>query len=54
MIKGYLRSDHPVTGNGPGGTLSGESIEILNRGNDIILHGRSKIVLVPEDKDGKK
>lgn len=50
MIKGYLISRHPVTGNGPGGTLEGESLEIQNRGADIILHGRSKIVLVPKDE----
>jgi hypothetical protein len=50
MIKGYMMSPHPVTGNGPGGTLQGESMEILDRGNDIILKGRSKVVLIPQDK----
>lgn len=50
MIKGYMVTTHPVTGNGPGGTLSGESMEIFGNGNDIILKGRSKVVLIPQDK----
>jgi lipopolysaccharide export system protein LptC len=50
VTKGYMVSTHPVTGNGPGGTLQGESMEIRNRGDDIILHGQSKVTLIPKEK----
>lgn len=48
LTRGYLVSTHPVTGFGPGGELSGESLEILDRGNHIILKGRSKMILNTE------
>lgn len=50
LTKGYLISSHPVTGFGPGGELSGESLEIFDRGNHIILKGRSKMILNMEKK----
>lgn len=44
-------SDKPVTGFGPNGTLSGESLELRDKGNTIILHGKSKVVLTPKDPE---
>lgn len=52
--QGYLISQHPVSGFGPAGELSGEGLEIFDRGNHIILKGRSKLILNPEKKnDGR-
>ena len=41
-------SNHPVTGSGPNGQLSGEKLEVLDNGDHIILRGKSKVVLTPQ------
>jgi lipopolysaccharide export system protein LptC len=46
---GSAISTHPVTGFGPGGTMEGESLELLDQGNTIILHGKSKVTLIPQE-----
>lgn len=43
LVKGWSQSEHGVTGTGPAGTLSGEKLELRDKGNHIILHGKSKI-----------
>lgn len=43
LVKGWSQSEHGVTGKGPAGTLSGEKLELRDKGNHIILHGKSKI-----------
>ncbi len=48
LTKGHAVTDKPVSGSGPAGTLSGEAMELLERGNHIVLKGRSKIVLNPK------
>lgn len=50
LTKGYLVSNHPVTGFGPGGELSGEGLEIFDRGNRVVLKGHSKVILNTEKK----
>lgn len=45
LAKGSSISNNPVSGSGPAGQLSGESMELRDRGNHIILKGRSKIIL---------
>ncbi|MDB5478367.1 MAG: hypothetical protein JWM96_862 [Alphaproteobacteria bacterium] len=49
FIKGSGITDNPVSGRGPGGTLTGEKMEMQDRGNRIILKGRSKIILTPKE-----
>jgi LPS export ABC transporter protein LptC len=51
LTKGTAVTDQPVTGSGPAGTLSGDSLQLLERGNHIILKGRSKLVINPNTKD---
>lgn len=48
LIKGTSTTTHPVSGHGPGGQLSGQQMELLDKGNHIILKGQSKIILTME------
>lgn len=48
LSEGSSLSDNPVSGDGPNGTLAGEKLELLDKGNHIILHGKSKVTLLPE------
>lgn len=50
LAEGSSISDDPVTGEGPNGRLSGEKLELLDKGNHIILHGKSKVVLTPDNE----
>lgn len=54
LQKGYSLSDHPVAGTGPAGTLSGEKLELRDKGNVIILHGKSKVTLTGDTADKEK
>lgn len=47
LSEGRSQSDQPVYGDGPNGTLSGEKLELLDKGEHIILHGKSKVTLQP-------
>lgn len=51
LPKGYAQSLRPVSGTGPMGRLSGESLEIFDKGAHIILHGHSTLVLNPKKAD---
>lgn len=48
MLGGTSKTLQPVSGEGPMGQLSGESLELQDKGSRIILHGRSKITLMPK------
>jgi LPS export ABC transporter protein LptC len=48
LPNGTSSTKTPVTGVGPTGQISGESMELLDKGNHIILHGKSKVVLTPK------
>lgn len=43
LVKGWSETKTPVIGTGPAGTLAGETMELRDKGNHIILHGKSKI-----------
>lgn len=47
LSQGSSISEHPVSGDGPNGFLSGEKLELLDKGEHIILHGKSKVTLLP-------
>lgn len=47
LSQGSSISEQPVSGDGPNGFLSGEKLELLNKGEHIILHGKSKVTLLP-------
>lgn len=48
LVKGISMTRTHVSGGGPLGSLSGESLELRDKGNHIILHGKSKVVLTPK------
>lgn len=48
LTEGSSLSEQPVSGDGPNGTLSGQKLELLDKGEHIILHGKSKVTLLPE------
>ncbi len=48
LTEGRSISEQPVSGDGPNGTLSGQKLELLDKGEHIILHGKSKVTLLPE------
>ena len=48
MHEGSSTTQQPVYGEGPMGQLSAQSLEIRDKGEHIILHGHSKIVLTPK------
>lgn len=48
LIKGLSTTQTGVAGEGPLGQMSGESLELREKGNHIILHGKSKVVLTPQ------
>lgn len=47
LTEGSSLSEQPVSGDGPNGTLSGQKLELLDKGEHIILHGKSKVTLLP-------
>lgn len=47
LSEGRSQTEQPVSGDGPNGTLSGEKLELLDKGEHIILHGKSKVTLLP-------
>lgn len=53
LIKGLSSTQQPVSGVGPLGSIEGQSMELRDKGNEIILHGKSKVVLTPQ-ADPKK
>jgi len=44
---GTATGDRPVTGHGPGGSLAGEGFKVLDRGDTIVLSGRSSMLIRP-------
>lgn len=48
LIKGLSSTQQKVSGVGPLGSLEGDSLELRDKGNHIILHGKSKVVLTPQ------
>lgn len=51
LTEGTSVSNQPVTGTGPAGQIFGEKLELRDKGNTIILHGKSKVVLTPKEAD---
>lgn len=51
LVQGLSKTDLPVAGEGPMGVLSGQSMELRDKGDHIILHGRSKVILTPQSKE---
>lgn len=47
ITQGIAATTTPVTGQGPRGFLSGQSLHIADKGTVIVLKGPSKIILVP-------
>lgn len=45
---GTATGDQPVTGHGPGGSLAGEGFRVLDRGDTIVLSGRSSMLIRPD------
>ena len=45
LSEGKAVSNHVVQGQGPGGDLTAEGIEVLDGGKKVILLGRSHLVL---------
>ena len=43
LLKGWSETTTPVVGTGPAGSLHGEAMELRDKGNHIILHGKSRI-----------
>lgn len=50
LAQGVAMTTTPVEGHGPRGFLSGQSLNIADKGAVIVLKGPSKLVLQPEDK----
>ncbi len=48
LVKGLSSTQRRVSGVGPMGSLEGDSMELRDKGNHIILHGKSKVVLTPQ------
>lgn len=48
LLQGRSLSPYPVQGKGPAGSLQGEQLELLDKGNHIILHGKSRVILYQE------
>lgn len=48
LVQGLSKTQTSVAGEGPLGSLAGESLELRDKGNHIILHGKSKVVLTPQ------
>ena len=45
LATGSSKTKYPVQGNGPLGSLSGQSLEVRQHGQHLILHGPSKVIL---------
>lgn len=45
LATGSSKTSYPVQGNGPLGSLSGQSLEVRQHGQHLILHGPSKVIL---------
>lgn len=54
LHSGMGKSTSPVTGSGPGASLSGQELELRDNGRHIILKGPSKITFDPDQKPDKK
>lgn len=50
LAEGAAMTTTPVEGRGPRGFLSGQSLNIADKGAVIVLKGPSKLVLQPQDK----
>ena len=48
FAKGTAIGNEPVHGQGPFGTIDGEGIDIMDRGERILVKGRSRLVLYPD------
>jgi lipopolysaccharide export system protein LptC len=45
LASGAAEGHEPITGDGPSGTLAGEGFRILDKGDIIVMTGRSKLVM---------
>jgi lipopolysaccharide export system protein LptC len=50
LKNGIAVTKNPVSGIGPAGSLEAQEMELRDKGNHIILHGKSKLVLNPKKK----
>ncbi len=48
LENGRARGDEPVTGQGPGSELSGEGFRLYDKGAQIVVTGKSRVVLYPQ------
>lgn len=53
MGNGTAEGREAIEGQGPFGHVTGEGFRILNRGDVIVFTGRSRLELLPHEKDGK-
>jgi hypothetical protein len=56
LREGMAQTDHAVTGSGSFGNFQAEALELRDKGMYLILKGRSKVVLIPQNtnKSGEK